>query len=117
MSFENYMNKDELLKRLREFAKKNENNAEQRYNAFLAGILADFLVSSNLPTRPDNNALDYLAPIIAKRIEDDARLQQHEQRLGPFTDYNLSSLTALLSTSMEEMTRFETIRCFIKLLE
>ena len=55
--------------------------------------------------------------VMEKRIKDAARLPQHEQKLGPFTDYRLSSVTALLSSGAEEMTRLETIWRFIKLLE
>ncbi|KKS37451.1 MAG: hypothetical protein UV01_C0010G0027 [Parcubacteria group bacterium GW2011_GWA2_42_14] len=116
MPFENFMNKDDLLKRLKEFAKNNEKKPHLFYASFQAQVLADFLASSDLPTRPHDNALDYLAPVIAKRIEDDARLPQHEQQLGPFTDYRLSSITALLSSGAEEITRHKTILSFTKLL-
>lgn len=117
MSFDSRMNKDELIAKLREFAKKHERSLEYRYESFLARVLADFLVTSDLPTSPHDNALEYLAPVIAQEVENDARLPQSKQKLGSFTNYNLSSLTALLSSSTEEITRLETIRSLTKLLE
>src|SRR3989344_7565726 len=116
MSLENFMNRDELLKRLREFAKNNE-KTKLFYESLQAKVLADFLASSDLPARPHDNALDYLAPIIAQRVEDDAELPQHEQKLDPFTDYRISSLTKLLASGSEEMNRKTTIENLIKALE
>lgn len=116
MSLENFMNRDELLKRLREFAKNNE-KTELFHQSFRAQILADFLTSSDLPTRPRDNALDYLAPIIALCVEEDAKLPQHKQKLFTFTDDRVSSLTELLAFGSEEMSRERTIEYFTKVLE
>lgn len=117
MYFNNHMNKDTLIAKLREFAKKNNHSQKYFYESFRAKILADFLANSDLPTEQHYNALDYLAPVIARGVEKDSGLPQHKQKLGPFTDHDLSSLTALLSSSAEEITRFETIRNFTKLLD
>ncbi len=86
MSFENFMNRDELLKRLREFAKNNE-KTELFHQSFQAQVLADFLASSDLPTRPHDNALDYLAPIIALGVEEDAKYRNTNK------NFSLSRMT------------------------
>jgi len=117
MYLENFMSKDELVKRLRDFSKTNEKSRTLFYEGFLAKILANFLEASDLPTRPDVNILNYLAPVIARGVEDDAKLPSYKQVLDPFTKHCVSSLTALLSLPSEEMSRDETIRDFTRTLE